>query len=173
MIEAVLDPDPPTENGAKESTRPPRVRLYKAKFSSSGPAPMCLLSSTHGSDSSRVIASAGPYAAGIPKQEIIKRKNALLSAFGLSNLTHLHPFELPSVLRKRLAICATLAMGCPFYVFDEPTIWQDKKSAEAIIQILKQISSLGVGIIIISHSEWIKKQFAATNLYLEDGIIKN
>ena len=117
--------------------------------------------------------TAGPYAAGIPKQEIIKRKNALLSAFGLSNLTHLHPFELPSVLRKRLAICATLAMGCPFYVFDEPTIWQDKKSAEAIIQILKQISSLGVGIIIISHSEWIKKQFAATNLYLEDGIIKN
>lgn len=76
----------------------------------------------------------------------------LLEHFGLIGLADHHPLDLPFVLRKRVAMAATLASGCPWVILDEPTLGQDQKSCNGIRQMIEEAQASGVGFIIISHS---------------------
>ncbi len=77
--------------------------------------------------------------------------DALLNIFGLNGLAGAHPLDLPFVLRKRVALAATLAMGRPWIILDEPTLGQDEASADGIIRLVAALCSRGYGVIVISH----------------------
>lgn len=115
---------------------------------------------------------AGLQAARVNKNEGVRRGDAVMSAFGLSHLRKEHPLDLPFVIRKRVALAATIAMGCPWLILDEPTLGQDKSSSEAIAKIITDLLAVGTGIMIISHSLRFKQSLPAKLLLLEDGLIK-
>lgn len=97
------------------------------------------------------------------------------AALGLNGILNEHPLDLPFAMRKRVALAATLAMGAPWLVVDEPTLGQDDTAAEALAAILLRLRDIGIGIVIISHSAWFQSLLPVTKLMrltggtLEDG----
>jgi len=100
----------------------------------------------------------------LPKQLFKENKNiemakAIFSSFGLSNFAKSHPSEMPFVIRKRIALAATLANERDWYILDEPTIGQDQRNVEEITKLIKLLALNGKGIILISHSEQFVSSF--------------
>ncbi len=102
----------------------------------------------------------------------IERREVFLKMFGLENLRDLHPAELPFVMRKRIALAATLAYDRSWYIIDEPTIGQDDSFVGFLVSLFEYLSSIGKGLIIISHSQAFIDKFHAKILYLENGYLK-
>lgn len=113
--------------------------------------------------------SAGPRAQQVEESQVKVRTEALMTAFGLSGIRAAHPLEMPFVIRKRIALAATLAMGCPWLILDEPTLGQDNTSVLAIKSMIEQMSARGFGIVVISHSQWFRSLLDAEEIKLGDG----
>lgn len=97
----------------------------------------------------------------------------ICEAFGLKPIYAKHPSELPFVMRKRIAIAATLSNDRPWYVLDEPTIGQDDNNLTEIAKLVNCLSKKGKGILIISHSpDFIKELDDVKVVMLQDGYIK-
>lgn len=101
-----------------------------------------------------------------------QRRDVFLKMFGLNNIKNTHPAELPFVIRKRIALAATLANDRPWYIIDEPTIGQDNLYLDFLTELFNYLTSIGKGLIIISHSQAFIKKFQAKLLYLKDGFLK-
>ena len=102
-------------------------------------------------------------------EDLSRFGQSVVSSFGLSGLLEEHPLDLPFVLRKRVAVAATVAMARPWLILDEPIVSQDQNAALRMSEIVKQLSRDGVGIIIISHSGWFDGLFDAIQLRICDG----
>jgi len=110
----------------------------------------------------------------IPKALLKANKNTafaerVMSAFGLSRLAHKHPSEMPFVIRKRIALAATIANEREWYIFDEPTIGQDQRNIAETAKLIKLLAQNGKGIILVSHSE----QFIASFEHVKTVALKN
>jgi energy-coupling factor transport system ATP-binding protein len=103
--------------------------------------------------------------------ERARRRDATIEAFGLNYIRMEHPLDLPFVMRKRVALAATVAMGCPWLILDEPTLGQDRESSEAIARIIEQLLTLKIGIIVISHSAQLRQRLSAHSLRLSEGVL--
>jgi energy-coupling factor transport system ATP-binding protein len=114
---------------------------------------------------------AGPRALGLGGEECTRRADAVLAAFGLSRIRGEHPLDLPFVIRKRVALAATLAMGGPWTILDEPTLGQDDATSEALAGIIANLLGCGAGVILITHSQWFRRRLAGKVLRLEGGMI--
>lgn len=83
----------------------------------------------------------------------------LLSLFNLSSVRESHPLDLPFVLRKRLAVACSIAKGSEWLILDEPTLSQDIGFEDKLVNILRMMASVGVGIILITHSQHFRNRF--------------
>lgn len=99
------------------------------------------------------------------------RREIFLEMFGLQNIRKEHPAEMPFVIRKRIALAATLALDRSWYILDEPTLGQDNEFADFLLKLLFKLNDLGKGIIVISHSEWFTENLHAKKLSLHNHII--
>ena len=82
-------------------------------------------------------------------------------------LTH-YPKALSGGEQQRVAIARALANNPDIILADEPTGNLDKKNEEMILEIFKALKKEGKCIIIVSHSDNIKK-YADVTLELDDG----
>jgi energy-coupling factor transport system ATP-binding protein len=94
----------------------------------------------------------------------------VLRSFGLERLATRHPLDLPYVIRKRVALAASITAGAPWLILDEPTLGQDDSAAAALAMIIDQIASTGAGVIVISHSDAFRRSLEkASVLHIESG----
>jgi energy-coupling factor transport system ATP-binding protein len=93
----------------------------------------------------------------------------IIAVFGLDRIRFEHPLDLPFTIRKRVALAASIAAATNWLILDEPTLGQDDQAAQALSQIIKQLAKSGLGIIVITHSEWLEKSLSGTQLILENG----
>ena len=96
-------------------------------------------------------------------------QETVIETFGLKEVLQLHPLDLPFVLRKRVALAATICMNRPWVILDEPTLGQDSEAATNIARILKSLVASGTGVIIISHCEWFDHLVDARPLSISGG----
>jgi energy-coupling factor transport system ATP-binding protein len=96
---------------------------------------------------------------------------AVIKSFGLDGVLEEHPLDLPFVLRKRVALAATIAMCRPWFIVDEPTLGQDDPTSHAIAHMIMTLAAMGTGVIVISHSEWFAELLHADSIYLKDGTL--
>ena len=93
----------------------------------------------------------------------------ILKTFGLELAAHIHPFDLPPVIRKRLFLAATIAQNTPWLILDEPTLGQDDSTCSHIVRIIRNLAISGRGIIVISHAKNFLDQIADERLILDKG----
>lgn len=100
-----------------------------------------------------------------------QRVNELIEIMGLSQRTKHYPKELSGGEQQRVAIARALANKPDIILADEPTGNLDKNNEEKIFEILSQLSKEGKCVIIVSHSNVVKK-YADVVLNLEEGKLK-
>lgn len=100
-----------------------------------------------------------------------KRVNELIEIMGLSQRAKHYPKELSGGEQQRVAIARALANKPDIILADEPTGNLDKKNEEKIFEILSHLSKEGKCVIIVSHSNVVKK-YADVVLNLEEGKLK-
>ena len=100
-----------------------------------------------------------------------QRVNELIKIMGLNQRTKHYPKELSGGEQQRVAIARALANKPDIILADEPTGNLDKKNEEKIFEILSHLSKEGKCVIIVSHSNIVKK-YADVVLNLEEGKLK-
>lgn len=95
-------------------------------------------------------------------------------AFGLGGILSEHPLDLPFVMRKRVALASTLAMGTPWVILDEPTVGQDDNSVRSLAATLLNLCDIGAGVVIISHSNWFRSLLPVKHtMRLREGTLED
>jgi putative ABC transport system ATP-binding protein len=99
------------------------------------------------------------------------RKNIakkLLEKFGLNSRTNHYPKELSGGERQRVCIARALANNPKVILCDEPTSSLDKTNTKKVFSLLKQLSSEGYCVIVVSHDDTIFN-YADICLELKNG----
>ena len=100
-----------------------------------------------------------------------QRTNELIEMMGLSQRKKHYPKELSGGEQQRVAIARALANKPDIILADEPTGNLDKNNEQKIFEILNSLSKNGKCVIIVSHSNVVKK-YADIILNLEEGKLK-
>lgn len=95
-----------------------------------------------------------------------------LDIVGLKDKVNKYPSQLSGGEQQRVAIARTLAIDPKLILADEPTGALDNKNTKHILDILKDINSLGKTIIIVTHDENVGC-LCDRIIYMEDGSIVN
>ncbi len=108
---------------------------------------------------------------GRPATERRELAAAALERVGLAHRMNQHASKLSGGERQRVAV-ARAVVGRPALVLaDEPTGNLDSKSSEAIVELLEELNSGGVTLVVITHNEEIAERFRR-QVRLRDGLIE-
>jgi putative ABC transport system ATP-binding protein len=106
---------------------------------------------------------------GVDKETIKELAQKFLQRVGIADKISQKPGNLSGGQRQRLAIARALAGNPSLIVADEPTASLDRKNAESIIELLKELNEeFGVSVVIASHDPMVISH-AKKTLYIRDG----
>lgn len=88
---------------------------------------------------------------GVEPSEIRRRVDEALKAVGMYEYREHAPHKLSGGQRQRVAIAGVLAMKPECIVLDEPTAMLDPIGRREIMKTIKELNSLGVTIVLITH----------------------
>ncbi len=108
---------------------------------------------------------------GYDSGTIQQRANDSLAAMNLLPERQSHPLSLPKGDRARIVIAAILAMEPEIIILDEPTIGQDDRGANAILEVSQQLHEMGKTLIVITHHLHLMPDFAERAIIMGQGSI--
>lgn len=108
--------------------------------------------------------------ANVTKTNRERKARQLLNQLGLKDKINSYPNQLSGGQQQRVSIARALINGGDIILADEPTGALDSKSSAYVLNILKELNSLGHTIILVTHDKNIAQ---ATNriIELKDGQI--
>jgi putative ABC transport system ATP-binding protein len=110
--------------------------------------------------------------AGVKEKEAEKRATDVLEKVGLSDRINHAPSELSGGQQQRVAIARALVNNPSIIFADEPTGNLDSQTGEDVMNLFKELNSLGQTIILITHEEDIAKQ-SKRIIHIKDGLIES
>jgi len=99
-----------------------------------------------------------------------KRAEELLNTMGLKHRGNHYPNQLSGGQMQRVAIARALANNPKIIFADEPTGNLDSKSGYQVMEILKELNSKGITIIMVTHEKEYTK-YATKVVKMKDGEI--
>lgn len=105
------------------------------------------------------------------KKEAEKEALALLDKINLKDKANNYPHELSGGQKQRVAIVRTLIMKCDIILFDEPTSALDPEMIGEVTNLMRQIASEGMTMVIVSHEINFIKNFCTRVIFMSDGVI--
>jgi energy-coupling factor transporter ATPase len=113
----------------------------------------------------------GPKNLGLLEREIDDRVKQAMRLMKLSfdRFSSRSPFSLSGGEQRKVAIAGILAMNPEVLILDEPTCGLDPKSTEEMKELLQELNSKGVTIILISHNMDLIAEVAHKILLLKQG----
>lgn len=97
---------------------------------------------------------------------------ALLCRVGLADKAHSYPATLSGGQKQRIAIVRALAMNPEVMLFDEPTSALDPEMVGEVLDVIKELASEGMTMVIVTHEMGFAKELASRVLFMDEGIIK-
>lgn len=94
----------------------------------------------------------GPENLGVPREEILEKVCCALDAVQLQGFEARDVNTLSGGQKQRVAIAGALAMEPTMLIMDEATSMLDERTTQQIWQILEQLRTKGVTILVITHS---------------------
>jgi putative ABC transport system ATP-binding protein len=108
--------------------------------------------------------------ASIPPAERKLRVAKALEDMDLADRAHHRPDQLSGGQRQRVAIARATIMQPGVLLADEPTGNLDRRSGHDVIEILEQLNSLGITLIVVTHDPEIGGR-AGRQIHMVDGQI--
>jgi len=85
-------------------------------------------------------------------REVEKRVNAMLERLDISDAAEAHPFSMSAGSKRRLGVATMLVGGrARLLIVDEPTYGQDRRLTERLMQLINNLRSEGMTVIMITH----------------------
>lgn len=108
----------------------------------------------------------------IPKEKAEALAKKLLERVGLPDKAEAYPKQLSGGQKQRVAIARALAMEPDVMLFDEPTSALDPEMVGEVLDVMKDLASKGMTMVIVSHEMGFAKEVADRILFMDDGIIE-
>ena len=106
------------------------------------------------------------------KEEAEKNALALLKRIGLEDKANVYPSTLSGGQKQRIAIVRALAMDPDVMLFDEPTSALDPEMVGEVLDLMKQLASEGMTMVIVTHEMGFAREVADKIIFIDEGIIK-
>ena len=114
--------------------------------------------------------------AGLTKEQIKKEEKekaiALLRRIGLEDKADVYPSTLSGGQKQRIAIVRALAMDPDVILFDEPTSALDPEMVGEVLELMKQLASEGMTMVVVTHEMGFAKEVASRVVFIDEGVIK-
>jgi len=104
-----------------------------------------------------------------PMAEARDRAMALLDRVGLADKAGHYPSELSGGQQQRVAIARALGMRPDLILFDEPTSALDPELVSEVLDVMKDLASSGMTMIVVTHELGFARNVANTVAFMEAG----
>ena len=108
---------------------------------------------------------------GMSKQDAEAKAIDLLSRVGLADKKEAYPKQLSGGQKQRVAIARSLMMNPEIMLFDEPTSALDPEMVVEVLEVMKQLASAGITMVVVTHEMGFAKEISDRIIFLEDGKI--
>ena len=105
------------------------------------------------------------------KADAEKKALALLEKVGLSDKADEYPSRLSGGQQQRVAIARALAMEPKIMLFDEPTSALDPELVGEVLEVIRNLASDGMTMIIVTHEMGFAKDIADRVIFMDNGVI--
>jgi polar amino acid transport system ATP-binding protein len=105
------------------------------------------------------------------RDEAEARAFDLLDKVGLRAHAHKHPFQLSGGQQQRVAIARALAMQPRVMLFDEPTSALDPEMVKEVLDVMKQLATGGMTMIVVTHEMGFAREVGDRILFFDGGRI--
>ena len=106
------------------------------------------------------------------KEEAEAKAMELLRRIGLEDKANVYPSTLSGGQKQRVAIIRSLAMDPDVILFDEPTSALDPEMIGEVLDLMKQLASEGMTMVIVTHEMGFAREVSNRVLFVDEGVIK-
>lgn len=85
------------------------------------------------------------------REELLQRAESLLEQMGVADKINAKPSQLSGGQKQRVAIARAMMMNPSLLCFDEPTSALDEKTVARVAELIENLASKGIMILIITH----------------------
>ena len=108
---------------------------------------------------------------GRDSEEARARAVELLQRVGIEDQAQKYPSQLSGGQQQRLAIARSLAMSPNLMLFDEPTSALDPEMVGEVLDVMRELASSGMTMIVVTHEMGFAREVADRVLYMDKGAI--
>ena len=105
------------------------------------------------------------------KEEVKKEALALLERVGLADRITAFPHELSGGQKQRIAIVRALCMKPKLMLFDEVTASIDPEMVYEVLQVMRELKTMGMTMIVVTHEMGFARNAADTVAFMDSGHI--
>lgn len=105
------------------------------------------------------------------RDQATKRAKELLRHIGLVSKADAYPASLSGGQKQRVAIIRAMMLSPEVLLFDEPTSALDPESIEDVLELIRELASHGMTIMIVTHEMSFAKEIATRIVFLDKGKI--
>ncbi len=106
-----------------------------------------------------------------PKSEAEEIAIELLTRVGIPEQADKFPSQLSGGQQQRVAIARALAMQPKIMLFDEPTSALDPEMIKEVLDVMRELATSGMTMIIISHEIGFAREVADRVIFMDEGEI--
>ncbi len=106
------------------------------------------------------------------KEEAEKTALELLDRVGLKDRADAYPSQLSGGQKQRVAIVRALCMNPDVMLFDEPTSALDPEMVGEVLDVMKELASEGMTMVVVTHEMGFAKEVATRVIFMDEGIIQ-
>ena len=93
----------------------------------------------------------------------------LLERVGLADRADAYPIQLSGGQKQRIAIVRALMMEPEVMLFDEPTSALDPEMVGEVLDVMKELASGGMTMVVVTHEMGFAKEVGNRVLFMADG----
>ncbi len=105
------------------------------------------------------------------KDEAEETARLLLRRIGLEEKANVYPATLSGGQKQRIAIVRALAMNPQVMLFDEPTSALDPEMVGEVLDLIGELASEGMTMLIVTHEMGFARKVADRVLFMDGGVI--
>lgn len=106
------------------------------------------------------------------KEEAEKTAINLLKRVGLEDKANVYPSQISGGQKQRVAIVRALAMNPEVMLFDEPTSALDPEMVGEVLDVMKELASEGMTMIVVTHEMGFAREVADRVVFMDGGKIE-
>ncbi|WP_030975339.1 amino acid ABC transporter ATP-binding protein [Streptomyces sp. NRRL S-1824] len=109
--------------------------------------------------------------AGVARDEARADARLLLDRVGLADRADRYPAQLSGGQQQRVAIARALAMKPKLMLFDEPTSALDPELVGEVLDVMRQLASEGMTMVVVTHEIGFAREVADTAVFMDGGVV--